>query len=85
MAVVNGMGGEVPQLGQLPCQQRNISNNDSKCIELDWVCIPMAVEYYGAWRYEAQNTFSRLATHLAIKLSMTKSQGTIKFVLTLSK
>ena len=39
------------------------------------------VESYGAWGCEAQNTFSRLATRLAIKMLLTKSPGTIKFVL----
>ena len=37
---------------------RKHSSNDPKCQELGWVCIPLAVETYGNWDKEAQNTFS---------------------------
>eukprot|EP00731_Ephydatia_muelleri_P038459 Em0769g3a len=47
--------------------------NDPKCSELGWVCIPLAVETYGNWGREAQSTFSRLASHLAIITSSHKS------------
>ena len=40
--------------------------NDPKCSELGWMCIILAVETYGNWGREAQSTFSRLASHLAI-------------------
>ncbi|KAL5463841.1 hypothetical protein EMCRGX_G032784 [Ephydatia muelleri] len=46
--------------------------NDPKCSELGWVCIPLAVETYGNWGREAQSTFSRLASHLAIITSSHK-------------
>ncbi|KAL5494022.1 hypothetical protein EMCRGX_G015291 [Ephydatia muelleri] len=48
--------------------------NDPKCSELSWVCIPLAVETYGNWSREAQSTFSRLASHLAIITSSHKSK-----------
>ena len=32
---------------------RKHSSNDSKCQELGWVCIPLAVEMYGNWDKEA--------------------------------
>ena len=35
---------------------RKHSSNDSKCQELGWVCTPLAVETYGNWGKEAQNT-----------------------------
>ena len=41
---------------------RKHSSNDPKCQELGWVCIPLAVETYGNWDKEAQNTFSRLVS-----------------------
>eukprot|EP00731_Ephydatia_muelleri_P013482 Em0007g792a len=47
--------------------------NDPKCSELGWVCIPLAVETYGNWGREAQSTFSRLASHLAIITSSHKN------------
>eukprot|EP00731_Ephydatia_muelleri_P012305 Em0006g1199a len=46
--------------------------NDPKCSVLGWVCIPLAVETYGNWGREAQSTFSRLASHLAIITSSHK-------------
>ena len=50
--------------------------NDEKCKELGWVCIPLAVEAYGCWGMEAQETFKRLAAHLAIQMGCSKSQAT---------
>ena len=32
--------------------------NDPKCEELGWICVPLAVEAYGAWGIEAQRTIS---------------------------
>ena len=48
--------------------------NDPKCSELGWLCIPLAVETYGNWGREAQTTFSRLASHLAITTSSHKGK-----------
>ena len=45
--------------------------NDPKCSELGWA---LAVETYGNWGREAQSTFSRLASHLAIITSSHKSK-----------
>ena len=33
-------------------------SNDAKCQELGWVCMLLAVETYGNWGKEAQNTIS---------------------------
>ena len=40
--------------------------NDTRCQELGWTCIPLAVETYGNWGMEAQSVFSRLTSLLAI-------------------
>ena len=58
----------------LSAEGRKQANNDQKCTELNWVCVPMAVEVYGAWGEEAQHTFSRLATRLAVKSSVPKPE-----------
>jgi len=50
-----------------------IFNNNVKCSELGWVCIPLAVETYGNWGKEASDTFARLATRLAVGSSKSKS------------
>ena len=55
---------------------RKHNANDSKCAVLGWVCIPLAVESYGCWGTEAQQSFSRLAARLAIQMGCNKSQAT---------
>ena len=56
-------------------QRKHIANNP-KCLELGWVCVPLAVEMYGNWGREAHTTFTRLATRLAICVSLLKSKVT---------
>eukprot|EP00731_Ephydatia_muelleri_P037436 Em0470g2a len=46
---------------------------DVKCSELGWLCIPLVVESYGAWGKEAMESFSSLASRLAITSSRPKS------------
>ena len=43
--------------------------NDVKCSELGWLCIPLVVESYGAGGKEAMESFSSLASRLAITSS----------------
>ena len=40
-------------------------SNDTKCKELDWVCVPLVVESYGAWGKEALESISQPASRLA--------------------
>ena len=42
------------------------SKYDVNCSELGWRCTPLAVETYGAWGAEACNTFSFIASRIAI-------------------
>ena len=60
----------IPQVLQLTKQNAvcTLPCNDPKCQELGWVCVPLAVESYGNWGKEAQNTFARLASILSISL-----------------
>ncbi|KAL5463777.1 hypothetical protein EMCRGX_G032711 [Ephydatia muelleri] len=55
---------------------RKHAANDGKCKELGWVCIPLAVESYGCWGMEAQESFKRLAARLAIQMGCSRSQAT---------
>ena len=48
-------------------------SNDTKCNELDWVCVPLVVESYGAWGKEALESISQLASRLATCSSKAKS------------
>ena len=54
---------------------RKHTQNDSKCAELSWNCIPLAVECYGAWGQEALKAFSQVATRLAIRGNTSKSMA----------
>ena len=55
-------------------ESRKHEQNDTKCSELGWQCIPLAVETYGAWSEEACNAFSCIAMHKAILTNCSKSQ-----------
>ena len=57
-------------------ESRKHDANDPKCVELGWICIPLAVEAYGNWGKEAQETFSQLASLLAAHHSVPKSKAT---------
>ena len=51
----------------------NNNANSTKCTELGWTCIPMAVETFGHWGRKAQGVLSRLASHLSISLSQPRA------------
>ena len=51
---------------------RKHAANDTRCQELGWLCIPLAVETYGNWGKEAQSVFSRLASLLSISHAISK-------------
>ena len=73
----------VPQLhgsAASSAELKKHSNNDAKCRDCDWVCVPMAGDTYGAWGHEAQTTFSHLATPLAINDNLNKITGSLQFV-----
>ena len=53
---------------------RKHTENDPKCEELGYICVPLAVEAYGAWGIEAQRTISRLAHRLCIETNQTMSR-----------
>ena len=53
-------------------ENRKHAANGTKCQELGWSCIPLAVETYGNWGKEAQYVFSRLASLLAVGQSSPK-------------
>ena len=46
----------------------------AKCNDLGWICIPLVAESYGAWGKAALETFSMLASRLAISSSRPKSR-----------
>ena len=57
----------------LAAEARKLHSNGPKCQELGWSYIPLPVEAYGNWSKEAHDTFSRLASYLAIHQFTSKS------------
>ena len=57
----------------LAAETRKLHSNGPKCQELGWSYIPLVVETYGNWGKEAQDTISRLASHLALHQLSPKS------------
>ena len=55
-------------------EQRKHNENDAKCKQLGWVCVPMVVEAYGAWGTEAMESFSFLASRLATGSNRAKAE-----------
>lgn len=45
--------------------QRKHDENNAKCKELGWVCVPMVIEAYGAWGTEEMECLALLASRLA--------------------
>ena len=52
---------------------RKHEENDAKCKELGWVCVPMVVEAYGAWGTEAMESLALLAPRLATSSNRAKA------------
>ena len=50
---------------------RKHEENDAKCKELGWVCVPMVVE--GAWGTEAMESLALLASRLATSSNRAKA------------
>ena len=56
-------------------EQRKHSENDGRCKELGWRCIPLVVETYSAWGAEAMQIFSFVASRLAVRTNSSKSRA----------
>ena len=46
--------------------ERKHAENERKCRELGWACVPMAVTTYGEWGEEAEKTIFRICERLAM-------------------
>ena len=55
-------------------EQRKHEENDAKCKELGWVCVPMVVEAYGVCGTEAMESFSLPASRLATSSNRAKAE-----------
>ena len=65
----------------LTTELRKHSSNDTKCKELDWVCVPLVVESYGAWGKEALESISQLSlstSHLLVQDKVCGSYRTLR-------
>ena len=41
--------------------------NDTKCKDLGWTCVPLAVDTYGQWCAEAHKAFNEIASRLSVR------------------
>ena len=57
----------------LTTEERKHDENDPKCSELGWVCIPVVAESYGAWGREATLLFSTIASRIVTLSNKPKS------------
>ena len=60
---------------------RKHTANDAKCAEFGWAsdtAPALVVESYGAWGREAQHSFSKLASRLAVQGCVSKSMATFE-------
>ena len=57
----------------LTTEERKHDEDDPKCSELGWVCIPVVAESYGAWGREATLLFSTIASRIATLSNKPKS------------
>ena len=55
-------------------EKRKHLQNDAKCKQLGWRCIPLVVETYGAWGAEAIEVFSTVH-HAWLSFHQVKSSG----------
>jgi hypothetical protein len=51
------------------------SENDSQCLGLKWLCVPLVVDSYGQWCAEAHEAFSKISDSLHIKLKVSPSSS----------
>jgi hypothetical protein len=51
------------------------ADNDDKCAELGWICVPLAVDTYGQWCDEAHLAFSEIAMRLAVQTKVSFSSA----------
>jgi len=56
-----------------PAEVKKHVENDPKCAELHWVCVPLAVDSYGQWGDEAHSAFSAIALRLSTRTKVTVS------------
>ena len=68
----------------LTTEARKHEENNPKCAELGWVCIPVVAESYGAWGKEAMQLFSTIASRIETLSSKPKSVTLMTFMATLT-
>ena len=54
-------------------EDKKHAENDAKCSDLGWLCIPLAANTYGEWGEEAHKAFSSVALQLSVRTSVSFS------------
>jgi hypothetical protein len=58
-----------------PAELKKHVENDPKCKELHWLCVPLAVDSYGQWGDEAHLAFGQIALRLSTRTKVTVSSA----------
>ena len=51
----------------LSAEQQKHDDNDPRCLEEGWLCLPLAVDSYGRWGPVAHRSFETIAEKLAVR------------------
>jgi hypothetical protein len=70
---INGASTDVTH-SLIAAEERKHLENDPKCEELGWTCVPMAVTAYGAWGHEAHQFLARVAHRISTRQLTPASQ-----------
>jgi hypothetical protein len=72
----NIIGASAPSVDCLEdAELRKHSENDSKCADLGWECLPVAATPDGAWGSESDRTLRKIACRLAVQLKLKPAQA----------
>ena len=55
-------------------EQSKLRANGSKCRELGWLCVPIALTPYGEWGTTAQKALKTIANRLASQISASRNE-----------
>ena len=55
--------------------QKKHTENDPKCADLGWTCVPLAIDSYGRWCDEAHTAFNEVAVRLSTRTKVSFSSA----------
>lgn len=64
--------------------EKKHEENDPKCADLGWLCVPLAVDSYGQWCVEAHQAFAEIALRLSTRTKVTFARALASILNTLA-